>query len=51
MKKGIILVPFMSGFGGTETVLKNLFNERKNVSNSYNLNIYSLGGSTDYTWT
>lgn len=29
MKKGILVVPFMTGYGGTETVIGNLFKARK----------------------
>lgn len=50
MKKGIIVVPFMTGFGGTETVIKNLFKERKKNRVKYKLSVYSLGGSIDYSW-
>ena len=50
MKKGIILVPFMSWKGGTETVIHNLF---KSISNQqkYKLEVFSIGGSDNYNWT
>lgn len=50
MKKGIILVPFMTGYGGTETVIKNLFSKNTENKKDYSLEVYSLGGSIDYTW-
>ncbi|HIS89071.1 glycosyltransferase [Limosilactobacillus reuteri] len=50
MKKGIIIVPFMTGFGGTETVIKNLFKARLMSEQAFELKVYSIGGSFDYSW-
>lgn len=50
MKKGILIVPFMTGYGGTETVIKNLFETRKQYKQPFNLRVYSIGGSYDYSW-
>lgn len=50
MKKGIIIVPYMTGFGGTETVIKNLFEARLKEEQPFQLKVYSIGGSTDYHW-
>lgn len=49
---GIILVPFMTGKGGTERVIQNLFHSlsRKNESN-IRMTVYSIGGSDNYDWT
>lgn len=51
MKKGILIVPFMTGYGGTETVIKNLFETRKQQEQPFKLKVYSIGGSFDYSWT
>lgn len=40
----------MTGYGGTETVIENLFNARQDVNPSYSLKVYSIGGSFDYGW-
>lgn len=51
MKKGIIFVPFMTGYGGTETVIHNLlYGEQKLLKPDYRLTVYSLGGSFNYDW-
>ena len=50
MKKGLLLVPFMSGKGGTETVIHNLFTALSK-QNQYKISIYSIGGSKDYNWS
>lgn len=50
MKKGIIFVPFMTGKGGTEFVIHNLFKSINNQDN-YKLTVYSIGGSDNYRWT
>lgn len=50
MKKGILIVPFMTGYGGTETVIKNLYESRKLKEQPFNLKVYSIGGSFDYSW-
>ena len=49
MQKGILIVPFMTGYGGTETVIKNLFRSHQKRPN-YELKVYSIGGSVDYEW-
>ncbi|MGM9883587.1 MAG: glycosyltransferase [Limosilactobacillus reuteri] len=53
LKKGILIVPFMTGKGGTETVIRNLFKaiEDENVFNDCNIIVYSIGGSDDYEWS
>ncbi|QZN92596.1 glycosyltransferase [Limosilactobacillus panis] len=53
MKKGLLFVPFMTGKGGTETVIHNLFEayNKVNVSKEYEISVYSVGGSQDYNWT
>lgn len=50
MKKGIIFVPFMTGKGGTETVIHNLFRAFTN-DDDFSLKVFSIGGSDDYGWT
>lgn len=51
MKKGLLLVPFMTGKGGTETVIHNLFGVLgKDNSSKYSIKLYSIGGSVDYEW-
>lgn len=50
MKKGILVVPFMTGYGGTETVIGNLFKARKASPQDFKLKVYSIGGSFDYGW-
>lgn len=52
MKNGLLLVPFMTGKGGTETVIKNLFTAyyHSTVQPDYRLRVYSIGGSNDYAW-
>lgn len=51
MKKGILVVPFMTGYGGTETVISNLFKARKASQQNFKLKVYSIGGSINYGWT
>ena len=41
----------MTGYGGTETVIKNLFKARQSNHPNYELKVYSIGGSFDYSWT
>jgi len=51
MKEVYILTPYMSGFGGTETVISNLFKEyNKTVQNEYRLKLISIGGFSDGNW-
>lgn len=50
MKKGIILVPFMTGRGGTESVIHNLFQSIKE-NNKLQMTVHSIGGSENYEWT
>lgn len=51
MKKGILFVPFMTGWGGTETVIHNLFEAINRFNDQhFLLTVYSLGGSIDYNW-
>ncbi|AYE39028.1 glycosyltransferase [Companilactobacillus zhachilii] len=50
-KQIIILVPYMTGFGGTETVITNLFTEyNKSKHNSYDLKLISIGGFDNGAW-
>ena len=51
-KRGLILIPFLTGYGGTETVIKNLltsYNKNKNECN-IQLKLYSLGGYVNGDW-
>lgn len=51
MKEVYILTPYMSGFGGTETVISNLFKEyNKTVQSEYRLSLISIGGFSDGNW-
>ncbi|MEY8441572.1 glycosyltransferase [Lactobacillaceae bacterium 24-114] len=50
MKKGIILVPFMTGKGGTESVIHNLF-QSINGNDQLQITVHSIGGSENYEWT
>ncbi|PWF99788.1 glycosyltransferase [Levilactobacillus bambusae] len=48
----ILFTPFMSGYGGTETVIKNLFisyNKLDNLKSS--MKLVNIGGTIDTTWT
>lgn len=49
MKKGIILMPYVSGRGGTETVVHNLFSIL-NDDNKISIRLLSIGGTSDYGW-
>lgn len=51
MTKVLILFPFLSGHGGTETVISNLMNQA-NKSGKENIQIiaYSVGGSDSLDW-
>lgn len=52
MKKGLLFVPFMTGMGGKETVIHNLFtaiNHQQKLN--YSLKVFSIGGSFDYSWS
>lgn len=50
-KKGVILVPFMSGKGGTERVVQNLFVAMQAASpRTLQMSVLSIGGSDDYEW-
>lgn len=52
VNEGIIFVPFMTGKGGTERVIQNLFQALNKQPNSkLNMTVYSIGGSDDYDWT
>lgn len=51
-KNGVIIVPFMTGMGGTEKVIQNLFkalNSRPNLP--FSLTVFSIGGSDNYDWS
>lgn len=51
-KKGLILIPFLTGYGGTETVINNLLNEYNKEKDRYNINLklYSFGGFINGYW-
>lgn len=50
MKKGIILVPYMSGNGGTETIIHNLFTAIGNNEEKIELKLVSIGGTSNANW-
>lgn len=50
-KNGLIFVPFMTGMGGTERVIQNLFEEINNRDLSIELKVESIGGSDNYDWS
>lgn len=51
MKNVMIIVPYMSGYGGTETVIKNLFMENsRKKQNIMNFKLVSVGGYRDNNW-
>lgn len=49
MRKGIILMPYVSGKGGTETVVHNLFLSFKNEK-KIKLKLILIGGTTNINW-
>ena len=49
MRKGIILMPYVSGRGGTETVVHNLFLSFRNEKN-IKLKLILIGGTTNSNW-
>ncbi|GAW99215.1 glycosyltransferase [Secundilactobacillus mixtipabuli] len=51
MKKVCIFTPHLSGFGGTETVISNLFSEFDTVADSnYHLKLFCVGGYENGEW-
>ncbi|EKK21026.1 glycosyltransferase [Fructilactobacillus florum] len=52
MKTIMIFVPFMTGYGGTETVIKNLFAEynKKDDQKTPKLILSSIGGTINQNW-
>lgn len=50
MTKISIYVPYMTGYGGTETVIKNLFNEYNHSETSNFFNLIEIGGYKDSNW-
>lgn len=50
MKKVSIYVPFMTGFGGTETVISNLFAEYNRSGIKDKINLIQVGGYIDSDW-
>lgn len=51
-KHGLLVVPFMSGKGGTERVIQNLFESLQNdQSRNFDLTVLSVGGSDNYDWS
>lgn len=52
MKKGLLLIPYLKGYGGTETVVNNLLNQfDKNMNDlDVSLSTYSFGGSESPWW-
>lgn len=50
-KKVLLITPFMTGFGGTETVISNLFKKyNDDDSNKITLDYVNIGGFTDDVW-
>lgn len=50
MKKITIFIPYMTGFGGTETVITNLFSEYNRSDQTAQLSLVNIGGFEDGTW-
>ncbi|WP_429970349.1 glycosyltransferase [Fructilactobacillus sp. Tb1] len=51
MKKIMIFVPFMTGYGGTERVISNLFTEYNKTNNDeYQMSLSSIGGTDNSNW-
>lgn len=51
MKQVVFLVPFMTGYGGTETVIKNLFEEYKTTDqDEFNFKLVEIGGYEHSEW-
>ena len=50
MKKGLLFVPYLKGYGGTETVINNLLNEFDKHNSDVQLKTYSIGGSDEHEW-
>ncbi|WP_203621237.1 glycosyltransferase [Apilactobacillus nanyangensis] len=50
MKKGLLLIPYLKGYGGTETVINNLLNEFDKEECEIELSIYSVGGTDQDDW-
>lgn len=51
IKKGVIFVPYMSGKGGTERVIQNLFLSLQSKKVDFKLSVFSIGGSDNYDWS
>lgn len=50
-KKVLIVVPYMTGYGGTETVIQNLFSEyNKEKPKDYHFKLISIGGYEHDNW-
>lgn len=51
MKKITIFIPYMTGFGGTETVITNLFSEYNRYDDEkYQMSLVNIGGYEDGSW-
>lgn len=50
MKKGLLFVPYLKGYGGTETVINNLLSEFDKHNSDVQLKTYSIGGSDEREW-
>lgn len=50
MKKGLLFVPYLKGYGGTETVINNLLSEFDKHNSDVQLKTYSIGGSAEHEW-
>ncbi|MFD1473011.1 glycosyltransferase [Companilactobacillus mishanensis] len=51
MKKIQLFIPYMTGFGGTETVISNLYSEYKKIEQKdYQLKVTSIGGYKNGNW-
>ena len=49
MKKGIILMPYVSGNGGTETVVRNFLKSFKD-DKDIKIDLLSIGGTSNFDW-
>ncbi|MFC6177405.1 glycosyltransferase [Companilactobacillus huachuanensis] len=50
MKKICLFIPYMTGFGGTETVITNLFTEYNRSQSDATLSLVNIGGFENGTW-
>lgn len=50
MKKGLLFIPYLKGYGGTETVINNLLSQFDKHDSDVQLKTYSIGGSDEFEW-